>query len=193
MNERIEINLLPAEYRIHRTRIIIKREIFFPLIIVVLTGCVLWIWTFFMDARIKSLTMEIANLESRIQQNRPIQNQINQLKKDKQIVLDKIRALELINVNREKWVRLMEILCKNLPPSMWLTLIEEKRKDGRQVLEISGETFSFPEVANYMSELKETVYISEVDLARIEQTTTKEKTFNFNISCRVNPDVRMKQ
>jgi Tfp pilus assembly protein PilN len=55
---------------------------------------------------------------------------------------------------------------------------------------IEGRTFSFPEVANYMTRLSESNYIKTVDLSGIEQKDAL-KTFSFIISCKVNPEVEM--
>jgi Tfp pilus assembly protein PilN len=55
---------------------------------------------------------------------------------------------------------------------------------------IEGKTFSFPEVANFMTRLSESSYIKTVDLSGIEQKDAS-KTFSFVISCKLNAGVEL--
>src|SRR5512145_2463721 len=100
MIERIEINLLPAEYRVHKKRFRIEREMIYPLLGVVLVGVILVFWTLFLQNSISYNNGEIKFLTQQIEQNRPIQNEINKLRSDKMAIQEKIRALERISVNR---------------------------------------------------------------------------------------------
>jgi Tfp pilus assembly protein PilN len=190
MIERIEINLLPAEYRFHKKRFRIHREMIYPLLGVILTGVVLVFWTLFQENSISYNNGQISFLTQQIEQNRPIQNEINMLRSDKMAIQEKIRALERISVSREKWVKLMEELCGRLPQYTWLLSVKEENTIP-PVLSIEGRTYSFPEVANYMSNLKESKYISSVGLTDIEQVSSKEKMYKFSITCALNQDVNM--
>ena len=187
MIERIEINLLPAEYRVHRKKFQIKREVAYPLLIAGAIGAGLAFFTFGLQNANRISRNEIHALQQSIEQNRPIQKEINQLRNDKQTILQKIHALELINVNREKWVRLMEEFSNRLPDYTWLVTLKEEASSP-PVIHVEGRTYSFPEVANYMSNLKECDYIQSVDLSEIEQTSPKERIFKFSLSCAINPN-----
>ena len=186
MIERIEINLLPAEYRFHRKTIKLQREIVYPVLGVLLVAFGLALYTFNMESKITQLKTDILRTEESFKKNKPIKDEIARLKDNKKIVEGKIVALERITVDRGKWVRLMEIICQRLPDFTWLISCEEK--DSTIVIE--GRTFSFPEVANYMTRLSESNYIKTVDLSGIEQKDAL-KTFSFIISCKVNPEVEM--
>ncbi|HMA65077.1 MAG: PilN domain-containing protein [Fibrobacterota bacterium] len=190
MIERIEINLLPAEYRFHKRKFRIQREMIYPLLGVILTGVVLVFWTLFQENSISYNNGQISFLSQQIEQNRPIQNEINMLRSDKMAIQEKIRALERISVSREKWVKLMEELSGRLPQYTWLLSVKEENTIP-PVLSIEGRTYSFPEVANYMSNLKESKYISSVGLTDIEQISSKEKMYKFSITCSLNQDVNM--
>jgi Tfp pilus assembly protein PilN len=187
MIERIEINLLPAEYRIHRRNLHVPREVVYPLLLMILTGFGLFFFSIKMRNDINQYNNEIAQIEQKILQNKPIQNEIRRLGQDKRAIQEKIIALERINVNREKWVRLMEVLSQKLPDFTWLVSVREEDKTPPS-LHIEGRTYSFPEVANYMSRLKESIYVSGVDLSNIEQIDPQEKIFRFIITCRINQD-----
>lgn len=190
MIERIEINLLPAEYRFHRRTIRLQREIVYPALIVILVFVGLILNNVFQQNSISYYNGQISFLEQQINQNRPIQNEINKLRMDKLTIQEKIRALERINVNRAKWVKLMEELSGRLPEYTWLISVKEENSTP-PLLSIEGRTFSFPDVANYMSNLKESAYVSSVDLTNIEQIDPKENIYKFFITCSINPDVNL--
>jgi len=190
MVERIEINLLPAEYRVHRRNLRIEREVVYPLIILVLTCLVLMFWSVNIENTKGICENEIKVLEQQIAINRPIHEEIKKLRSDQLLIGEKIRALERISVNREKWVRLMEELSNRLPEYTWLISIKEENSTP-PVIHIEGRTYSFPEVANYMSQLKDSEYVNSVDLSRIEQIDSQSRLFSFHISCQINPDVRL--
>lgn len=190
MIERIEINLLPAEYRVHRRKIRLQREVVYPVLGLIILAFGLLIFTVTKQSEMNILSRELDLVTQQINQNRPIQDTINQLRKDKLATQEKNRALERINVNREKWVRLMEELSSRLPSYTWLVSVKEDNGIPPS-LYIEGRTFSFPEVANYMSNLKESIYVTGVDLSNIEQIDSKTKTYKFSISCTINPDANM--
>ncbi len=190
MIERIEINLLPAEYRFHKKKFRIHREMVYPLLGVILTGVVLVFWTLFQENSISYNNGQIKILSQQIDQNRPIQNEINKLRSEKTAIQEKIRALERISVNREKWVKLMEELSGRLPQYTWLLSVKEENTIP-PVLSIEGRTYSFPEVANYMSNLKDSKYVSSVGLTDIERLNSKDNVYRFSITCVLNQDVNL--
>jgi Tfp pilus assembly protein PilN len=190
MIERVEINLLPAEYRVHKRGIRISRAIVYPVFGLVVLGFFLLSWTIGLDSQIHQLRGDILTINDMIQKNSYIKDQINRLRSDRSVIQEKIVALERINVNREKWVRLMEILCQRVPDFTWVVSIDEKDQTP-PLLAIEGRTLSFPEVANFMSRLSESEFIRSVDLSSIEETREAIKMFRFNISCTINPDVRL--
>jgi Tfp pilus assembly protein PilN len=191
MIERIEINLLPAEYRVHRQQLRIQREILYPALGVGLIFVALWWVTISLGSQISQKQQNIASIEQGIQKNSQVRQEIEQLKSDRKVIEDKIVALERISVNREKWVRLMEIFCGRIPRFSWLTSLEEKAAQSPPQIVIKGNTFSFPEVANFMSKLAESDYITAVDLSTIEQITTPTKNYAFSLTGTVNPDARI--
>lgn len=190
MIDRVEINLLPAEYRVHKRGIRISRAIVYPVLGLFVLGFFLLSWTIGLDSQIHQLKGDILHVDDMIRKNSYIKDQINKLRADKAVIQEKIVALKRINVNREKWVRLMEILCQRIPDFTWIVSIDEKDQNP-PVLVIEGRTLSFPEVANFMSRLSESEFIRSVDLSSIEETKEGVKLFRFSISCTINPDVRL--
>lgn len=188
MIEKIEINLLPVEYRVHHTKFEIKREIAYPLLAIGIMALGLSLFTVGMNNSVSILRNEIKTVQGSIEQNRPIQNEITKLRTDNQSIQSKIKALELINVNREKWVKLLEEFSQRLPDYTWLVSIKEEVNES-PVIHIEGRTYSFPEVANYMSNLKECESVVSVDLSQIEQIDDINKVYRFAISCAINTEV----
>jgi Tfp pilus assembly protein PilN len=188
MIERIEINLLPAEYRVHKRALQVQREIVWGMLILIVIALGLSWKTMMMDSKIAQFKTNIRTTEESIERNKPIRDEITRLKDSKTIVQGKIVALERINVDRGKWVRLMEILCQCLPDFTWITSCQEKDMS----LVIEGKTFSFPEVANFMSRLSESNNIQGVDLSSIEEKDGT-KAFYFSITCRLKQYVHFQQ
>ena len=187
MVEKINVNLLPAEYRVHSVKIKFHKEIVWPAIIsaVVIFVLILWIGT--LNANIAKYTKKIAVVDADIKKNQHILDEINSLKKQKKIVLTKIKALERIDVNREKWLRLMETFSQKLPQGSWI----EKLEENADTVFVEGKTYSFSEVAQYMLRLKESVFINNVDLKNIEQINISSRIYKFTIRCYINPDAKL--
>ena len=190
MIERVEINLLPAEYRVHKRGIRISRDVFYPVFILLLLGAFLISLTFGLNTEIQQRKNEIVAVDAMIKANSYIKEQITKLKAERAIIQEKILALERINVNREKWVRLLEIMCQRLPDFTWIVSINEKTQNP-PVLAVEGRTLSFPEVANFMSQLSGSNYIRSVDLSSIEEIKEAIKMFRFGVSCTINPDAQL--
>jgi len=190
MIDRVEINLLPAEYRVHKKGIRIPREVVWALFGLFILFVTLFSWTISIGTEIDEKKNEIISVDDQIKKNSFIKDQITRLRKDRAVIQEKIVALERINVNREKWVRLMEIMCQKLPDFTWIVSVDEKNQTPPQLV-IEGRTLSFPEVANFMSRLSESEFIRGVDLSSIEETKETVKLFKFNITCTINPDVRI--
>jgi len=183
----IEINLLPAEYRIHKRQLRLDRKIFYPVLLdlIVLVG--IWLWTVTIDSQIKTTRNDIAVVDSKIRENATLEEEITRLNADMALIEGKIVALRRISVNREKWVRLLEVMSRNCPDYTWLVAMEEKDSLPPS-LAVEGRTYSFPEVANYMSLLKQSDYINDVTLINIEQVDQDARVFRFQFVCIVNPD-----
>jgi len=185
--ERIEINLLPAEYRMRKRSVDVPRSLVYPIVGIIVFLCAAGLYTIYLRDQETKLKDDIAAIEAEIKANAHIQAEINKLRDEKKITEEKIKALQLISVNREKWVRLLEVLSGKLPSFTWLMSVKEEAGDK---LSVEARTYSFPEVAHYMTRLEEHEYITRVDLAGIEQVAGPEgrKVYRFSISCLINKD-----
>lgn len=187
MYDFIEVNLLPAEYRVHKRNVRLEGWYVWPSLIVLVVLSGLGLFHTFKTAEIEQLRNRTKLLESQIQANASVEKEINKLEQEKKTIVGKIMALERISVNRAKWVRLMEIFCQYLPRYSWLVSMTES--DGAPPkLTLQGKTRSFPEVATYMADLRKSMYVTDVELTRIEQMSDIEKVFGFEIVCTIDPD-----
>lgn len=190
MIERIEINLLPGEYRIHTKRLYFEREVMYPILVLVMISVFIITASIYYKTEIVQLKKQITFTEKEIQKDKHILDEIKNLKQQKILIQKKIKSLEQIDVNREKWIRLQEVFCQNLPQFSWIRKIGEKDGNGLNI-EIEGQTFSFSEVAVYMSKLIENKLINSVDLINIEQIAGVDKLYKFVIICNLNQDTAL--
>jgi len=188
MIERIEINLLPAEYRIHKRGLHLQREVIYPLLVFSIAALVFLYMNIHIEFRIREEKQTIEDYKLQIKKNAYIKKEIDKLTADKKQKRDKIRALKLIGINEAKWVRLMELFCMNTPPNTWLISLKEKSGASSPTLTIQGHTLSFPEVAQFMDALTATDDVLSVHLSNIERIGSTQESFQFNLTANLNPE-----
>jgi Tfp pilus assembly protein PilN len=192
MIEKIEINLLPVEYRVRKRNLNLPRSIVYPVVAFIVLAAGAGFYTVYLNEKQTRLTDEIAEIEKEIAANKSVQEEINKLRKEKEITDQKIRALERISVDREKWVRLLEVFSGSLPTYSWIVSLQEETEPVNRIL-VEARTYSFPEVAHYMSKLEEAEHIKNVSLTGIEQVQGHDrKVYKFNITCDINAEVGMR-
>jgi len=187
MYDFIEVNLLPAEYRVHRRAIRLEPIIVIPMVVVGAVSLGLVLYQGVLGTEAMRLRNEIMGLDAQIRINAPIEQEIQALSEEKKVIVGKIMALERISVNRAKWVRLLETLCRYLPPYSWLVGVKESSA-APPTLVLQGQTRSFPEVATYMTDLRKSEFITAIELTKIEQTGDADKSYGFEIVCTINPN-----
>jgi Tfp pilus assembly protein PilN len=187
MADFIQVNLLPAEYRVHKRAIRLQPEVVVPALLVGVAALGLAFFQGVRSTHAMTLQNEVRMLDNQIQANKPIEAEITRLSEEKKVIVGKIMALERISVNRAKWVRLMEVFSKYLPPYSWLLQVKENSSTP-PTLAVQGKTRSFPEVATYMADLRQSIYVTNVELTKIEQVDEKEKIFGFEIVCTIDPN-----
>ena len=187
MYDFIEVNLLPAEYRVHKASVRLEGWYVCPTLVVLVTGAVLMFYYGLQQNRIRELANIKSQLEAEIKRNAPIEQEIKRLADEKKVIVGKIMALERISVNRAKWVRLLEVFCQHLPEYTWMMSLSENPQ-AETKLTVQGKTRSFPEVATYMADLRQSMYVTGVELAKIEQVDKERKIYGFEIVCTIDPN-----
>ena len=178
---RIEINLLPVQYRRKRVRVdrILCRRVVWPTVafLILLAVGVAWSMNLTMDR--DRLAGELDTIQKTIASKQSLLDEIKKLEADKAVIERKNAALRSIQVSRQRWIVIFENISYVLPENTWITGIEEK--GGR--LEMTAVTFQFADVALYMTELQKQVAITNVRLKKIRTVrVAKAKAFEFNLS-----------
>ena len=178
---RIEINLLPVQYRRKRVRVdrILCRRVVWPTIafMILLVAGIGWSMNLTMDR--DRLEGELDTIKKTIASKQSLLDEIKKLEADKAVIQRKNDALRSIQVSRQRWIVIFENISYVLPENTWITSIEEK--GGR--LEMTAVTFQFADVAFYMTELQKQVAITNVRLKKIRTVrVAKAKAFEFNLS-----------
>ena len=178
---RIEINLLPVQYRRKRVRVdrILCRRVVWPTIafMILLVAGIAWSMNLTMDR--DRLSGELDTIQKTIASKQKLLDEIKKLEADKAVIERKNAALRSIQVSRQRWIVIFENISYVLPENTWITSIEEK--GGR--LEMTAVTFQFADVALYMTELQKQVAITNVRLKKIRTVrVAKAKGFEFNLS-----------
>lgn len=170
MVQKININLIPAEYRVYQKRFVIKREIFYPAIFSVLLVLAMFAWSSMLLRQTESVTKNIARIEMEIEANKPVQSEIKQLQDRQALMRTKVVGLKTIDVDRSRWVQFLQLFAKDLPKNSWIEKIEEKENS----VTITGVTEAFAEVGQFMARLTD----SPMNVAGIELLHVKDKGKN---------------
>ncbi len=177
MVEKIEINLIPHEYRVRTRRFTIKKDILIPIVISgVLIGA-MGMWNTILTGRINSVHEDTGRIENEIKAFAPVKREIEKLGQEQRTMETKIAGLKQINIVRDKWVRLFELYCKVIPANSWLTQITENGA----TINIKGETNAFGEVGQLMVQLSSDSSVSSVKLLEVKGKGATGKSHTFAI------------
>ena len=178
MVEKIEINLIPAEYVVREKHFSINLSIIIPILISLGLIGITMIWLNAVSLQIAHERVNISNLEREIEVNKTIQEEIRTLEKQQAEMQVKVAGLKSINVNRAKWVNAFELYAYVLPENTWLTSIEET-DDG--AITINGMTEADAEVGQIMNRLSASPLVTGVSLVEIRDAGRNGELKNFTI------------
>lgn len=186
---RLQINLLPAEYRRTKADLswVSDRRIIWPTMLLVVAAAVAFLLFSHISETISDLETRLSFVKAEVEKERPLLTKIKQLDSKLAVIAQKNKALKSIQVSKKRWVILFENISSVLPPNMWLLGLSQIAVDQ---MELRGVTRDFSEVAEYMVRLEQQVSISSVTLQTI--TTMKldgEDSFNFTIKANINEDL----
>jgi len=171
MVEKIEINLIPAEYVVRERKFSINLSLFVPILISLGLISASLIWLNMLNSSVKHEKVKITNIEREIAANKIIQEEINALEAKQRAMQTKVIGLKSINVNRAKWVNALELYADILPLNSWLTNIEEDSTTG--VIKVSGITEADAEVGLLMNRLFGSPKVEGVNLVEMKDVNNK--------------------
>ncbi len=186
---RLEINLLPAEYRSTKTDLswLSDRRVVWPSVLLLVAAAAGFLLFSHISETIGDLESDLDRVKTEVEKERPLLAKIKQLDEKLGVIAQKNKALKSIQVSKKRWVILFENISAVLPPNMWLISLSQLSTNE---MELRGVTRDFSEVAEYMVRLEQQVSITNVTLVTISTTKVQdEDTYNFTIKAVINQDL----
>lgn len=178
----IKINLLP--YREERKKELILQQVIIaavPLVLAVGICAAAWAVN---NAQVQETVREIDHMNKQIAQCKLKMKEIQQYKKNKEILEKKMEVIANLQKGKDGPVHMLDELATSIPGNIWLTAI--KQKD--MALELEGLAMDNIAVSNYMINLEKSPYMNSVDLKTIvdQPGARSAKTLKrFIITCTV--------
>lgn len=176
----IRINLLPIRQMKKRRRL--KTELaglLAALLLVLLVLVAVWLS---LAGKITSLKAELVALEQKKQSYQPIIKQIDTLKKEKQLVEQKLDSIKKLQAGAQVTVRVLdEVASRTTTNRMWLNSLQQSA--GR--LQLQGIALDNETIAQYMQQLEASEYLEKTELtssAQIDVAKQKLKSFSLTIN-----------
>lgn len=187
----IKINLLP--YRAERKKELIIQQLIIAVVPLIITMCVVCFFWISITADITAAEKDIAKVKSEIEQCKIKMKEIDDYKKNKELLTKKMEVITRLQKGKDGPVHLVEDLATSLPGGLWLTDIKQKGMS----LEITGKALDNIAISNYMINLDKSAYFDAVDLKQIktEKMSPNKKGVQiktFTITCTVVYEVDLK-
>ncbi len=165
----IKINLLPQEERRRRAPAS-PMVLLPPLGAVLLVGGMVYGW-WWLHGEIGGLQDNIRQTQAELKRYEQLAKQVDEYKKEKKVLEDKIKIIEQLVAAQGGPVRLLDEVSKALPNEVWLTSMNRTGKK----MDITGVAFSNFTLAAFMTNLsKASAFISNVDLVVSEKTVIEK-------------------
>ncbi|MGM0443585.1 MAG: hypothetical protein ACQEQV_05300 [Fibrobacterota bacterium] len=206
MVEKIEINLIPNEYRVYRRKITVPKDILVSLVVSFVMILLTLLFLSWKMNEFVSLQEEVVDLTEKINSEKTVETKIKKLKSERAEALAMLNGLSSIPLDEGDWINLMEAYCRELPGNTWLSEVSGEKvlpvdsdtdsdnenseqengvsdqdsagTDIRVV--VKGSTESFGEVGQYMSRLKGIPEIDNVTVVEVNSYGDNEGfTFEF--------------
>lgn len=177
----IRINLLP--FRTARRKEDIRRQITIFFSLVVLTVLILAYINGILAGKIEGLETKIDKTRKEISTYQAAVKEIEEIKKQLDVLNRKIEIIDKLEKSRWNGVRLLDNMSRLvIAKRMWFTDFEDKG----QVLDIKGMALDNKTVADFMTRLEDTY--SGVTLKNLKQVKKKNVNLkSFHITCKKAP------
>ncbi len=167
----IRINLLP--FRVARKKENIRRQISIFVLLIILTILSLFWYTSVMNRQILTIIEKTEQVNSQILQYKEKAERVARIKKDLNVLEEKLEIVSSLKKQREKQLILFEGMTGLIVPErMWL----ENFQTNENSVTIKGIAFDNPTIADFMEKLEKSTLFNKVDLK-----TAKIKKFKDNV------------
>ncbi|MCX8044041.1 MAG: PilN domain-containing protein [Desulfobacterota bacterium] len=188
----IKINLLP--YRTERKKELILQQIIIGIVPIVVALIVVSGFWVSISTEIATAERNIAAVKKDIEQAKVKLKEIDDFKKNKELLTKKMDVIAKLQKGKSGPVHLIEELATCLPGGLWLTSVKQTGMN----LEIAGKALDNIAISNYMINLEGSPYFDAVDLKQIK--TDKQKSSKgggyiklFTLTCNVVYEIDAKQ
>lgn len=170
----IQINLLPAEEKVTRRSIQIKRPtgILIPLVVLCAGITVVVAAVVQQQAEVQSLLKDLKACEDEITTLAPEVALVERLAKERAELDLRLSVIDQLSHMRFDAVRLVDELDRAVPDYLWLT---GALMTTPTVMSVEGVTFSNLIVADYMTRLERSPYFANVNMTIAERGSISER------------------
>lgn len=136
-----------------------------------------------MDRQAELLQVSVRQLEVDLERFKPQQEKVAEFKAKKQALEEKLAAIRKLDEARRGPVRLLGEVGHQTPDRLWLTQLRANENE----VTLEGASLDTSVVADFLRNLNDSSYFSEVDLDRTarEREIRGVKLVNFTITARV--------
>ncbi len=172
----IKINLLPTEkprsYRAYY-------EIVGAGILIALSILISTFYVIYLNTTIKRKEMEKREKQKTVNELKVIIDQVLQYERDKKILENKLRTIEILQKNQIAPVKLLEEVSKNVPEQIWLSYLKQTRN--RIILR--GSSLSLTAIGDFITALENSVMFENVKLSKANLRVYQGKeVYNFELN-----------
>jgi Tfp pilus assembly protein PilN len=188
----IRINLLPAEEKVVRKSISVKRPtgILLPLVILVGSVTLVVAAVVHQQAQVQSLLTDLRAVEDEIERLAPEVALVERLAKERSELDLRLSVIDQLSGRRFHAVRLVDELHRSIPDYLWLT---SAHQISPTEMNFEGVTFSNLIVADFMTRLDRSPYFAEVDLSVAERGMIDERPVTqFTMTADLTPTAQPK-
>ncbi|UCE66165.1 MAG: PilN domain-containing protein [Candidatus Zixiibacteriota bacterium] len=192
----IEINLLPKELQYKRFAISVDKNMVLIIVGGVVIAGLLAVYSLvFQAGKLNSLERDILQAENETARYSAEIQKIEDISLKKTQILARMSAIQVLDQNRNYWVKLLEDLVRRIPDYVWLTSVEQNPSAGARPgtpgaqpvaakSTIEGYSFSLNAFATFLIRLKKSEMFRDIELTSIKlEETEKAKAYSFKITC----------
>jgi type IV pilus assembly protein PilN len=148
----------------------------------VITLVVLGIYTFSLNSNITTLKAEKAEKEKRLNEIKDAIKQVESFERDNELYRQMARTIEDLKSRQVLPLRLLDEVSARLPQGVWL----QSLSDNGGTINIQGTAFTNPNIVDYVQNLKNSKYFTDVTLLESRMKTFEGYTlYEFRISFRM--------
>lgn len=133
-----------------------------------------------MNNKLTRLRLQVNNTKRQIETSKMDLKKIEELKKDKYILENKITIIDSLREKQSWPVHVLDELGMAIPDHIWLTNFSNRA----DIVKLEGISPSYNAVSDFMKRLNDSRYFKSIELENIQLDIVKGKNFHrFRISC----------